>query len=83
MVMLTDIVIIEIDEITFAGDRTFLQIYTKYVMDIAMATSTKVHFCVFIEPKIEISPIIKFIEEYNFQSLVSGLELIIGNTEWE
>jgi hypothetical protein len=53
MVMLTDIVILEIDNVTFKGDRTFLQIYTKYVMDISLATETPVHFCVFIEPKIE------------------------------
>ena len=49
LVQLTDILIIEIDMQTFSGETSFLQIYTKYVMDISAATNTHVHFCVFIE----------------------------------
>lgn len=61
MVQLTDIIIIEIDMLTFKGETSFLQIYTKYVMDISLATNTDVHFCVFIEGEIETEPIVKYV----------------------
>ena len=52
-------------------------------MDVSLATESIVHFCIFIENKIDTEPIVEYIEKNNFQDLVTGLELIIGTTEWE
>jgi hypothetical protein len=83
MVQMTDIVILEMDMHTFSGESNFLSIYSKYIMDVSLATETTVHFCIFIENKIDTEPIKQFIETNNFQNAVQGLELIVGTTEWE
>ena len=66
MVQLTDIVIIEVDQHTFSGETNFLSIYTKYVMDVSLATESIVHFCIFIENKIDTEPVVEYIEKNNF-----------------
>jgi len=83
-VQLTEIVILEIDQETIKEDKLdHLQIYSRYLVEISIASSKEVRLCIFIDPLTEPQLTIKFLEENEFIEEVKGLELIIGKTDWD
>ena len=81
---LTEIVILEIDQETIKEDKLdHLQIYSRYLVEISIASSKEVRLCIFIDPLTEPQLTIKFLEENEFIEEVKGLELIIGKTDWD
>lgn len=66
-VQLTDVVILEVDQETILADKLMhVQIYSRYLLEIAVASDKEIRLCVFVDPLTDSALTVSWIKENDF-----------------